>query len=184
MKILSFILSILGASAWIPYLIDYFKKHNRKIQAHVFDFSIYPNMQTANADYTQIQKGTIILLAVNLFIPLESYFVEEYEIKAYLKSGSVADAIILDGGFGSEPKEKFIKDEFNFNIHKGIINDTDNIRIIPIMLKEIDITDIDGIRQLNFTFKNCKRNKKLIITTEEFPIYNKNGFISKCLEER
>ena len=168
--------------ALVPLLVDSVKVKTRKISANVVDYKFITNAQASNFDDSEKEKGTILLLAVNLFVPYESFFVEEYEIVAKLKSGSLSKAIITDGNLTiyheSGKNAKFIMPlEHDFNLHKEIICERDNIRILEIMLVDTAIESIDSLENLRIVLKNRKVKKDILLKGKDFPNFNKMKFL-------
>lgn len=169
--------------ALVPLAAEHIKIKKRKIYANVVDYSIVTNATVSNYDNTEKANGTLLLLAVNLFVPYKSFFVERYEITAKLKSGTIAKAIITDGDLtihkNNRDVEFILPSDYNFNLHKEIICEKDNIRIFEIMLINSAITTKDDIDNLEFVFENKKCKKKLLLKTNELPNFNKMRFLSE-----
>lgn len=170
--------------ALVPLLVELIKRKCRKIYANIVDYNIITNAEVCNCYYTEKETGTLLLLAINLFVPYESFFVENYEINAKLKSGTVSRAIITDGGItihrnDGKDTEFIIPSDYNFNLHKEIICEQDNIRIFEIMLLDATVDTILDIDSIEFIFKNSKSKKIVTIGTEHFPKFNKMQFLSE-----
>lgn len=170
--------------ALVPLLVELIKRKCRKIYANIVDYNIITNAEVCNCYYTEKKTGTLLLLAINLFVPYESFFVENYEINAKLKSGTVSKAIITDGGItihrnDGKDTEFIIPSDYNFNLHKEIICEQDNIRIFEIMLLDATVDTILDIDSIEFIFKNSKSKKIVTIGTEHFPKFNKMQFLSE-----
>lgn len=169
--------------ALVPLVVEHIKIKNRQIYANVVDYSIVTNATVSNYDNTESATGTLLLLAVNLFVPHKSFFVETYEIAAQLKSGTVSRAIITDGSLtihkNNKDLEFILPSDYNFNLHKEIICESDNIRIFEIMLVNAAITSKDDIDNLKFVFKNSECKKSIVLKTKDFPNFNKMRFLSE-----
>ena len=180
------VLSILVAL--VPLIIDCIKVRKRTIFVNVVDYNIITNAKVSNCDNSESKEGTFLLLAANLFVPDKSFFVEEYEISATLKSGTVSKAMITDGTFtihnnNKKDVEFVVPSMYNFNLHKEIICEQDNIRIFQIMLLNSNIKGIDEISSINFSFKNKGCSKNITIETTPFPNFNKMKFLSEFEQE-
>lgn len=169
--------------AIVPFIADWIATKKRKIYANVVDYSIITDAEVSNYDNSAKLKGTIMLLAVNFFIPIKSFFVETYEITARLKSKTISKAIIIDGNltiYRGDIDIKFLMpSNYNFNLHKEIICEQDNIRILEIMFVDANIDNIDKIESIEFDFTNRKQTKTIIVKTKHFPKFNKMKFLSE-----
>ena len=169
--------------ALVPLAVEHIKIKKRKIYANVVDYSIVTNATVSNYNNTEKANGTLLLLAVNLFVPYKSFFVEKYEIKAKLKSGTISKAIITDGDLTIHKNNKDIEfilpSDYNFNLHKEIICEKDNVRTFEIMLVDSSITTKDDIDNLQFVFENRECKKSIVLKTENFPNFNKMKFLSE-----
>lgn len=170
--------------ALVPIFFEYFKIKHRKIYANVVDYYIIKNAQVCNCYDSEKETGALLLLAINLFVPHESFFVEKYEINARLTSGTISKAIITDGCLtihknDNKDAEIIIPSDYNFNLHKEIICEQDNIRIFEIMLLDSTVENISDVESIEFVFKNSKGKKIITIGTEHFPNFNKMKFLSE-----
>ncbi|MGN0524233.1 MAG: hypothetical protein ACI4XC_02735 [Eubacterium sp.] len=186
MEILTLILSIVGALAWLPHIVELIRKKCRNISANVVDYELITDSKAYNHNDTKSITGSIVLMAVNMFIPYESFFVEQYNITVNLKSGSKADSIIVDGDFTIHTDNGDIlfsvPDEYNFNLHKEIIHDKDNIRILKIMLKSTKINVVEEIESFEIVLKNKGDEKTVNIKLDDLPEFNKMNFLSNFKE--
>ena len=173
--------------ALVPFIADLIATKKRKIYVNVVDYSIVTDAEVSNYDNSAKQKGTLMLLAVNLFIPIKSFFVETYEITAKLKSGTTSKAIITDGSLtihrGDRDIDFSMPSNYNFNLHKEIICEQDNIRIFKIMFVDANIDNIDKIESIEFNFTNKKQTKTITVETKHFPKFNKMKFLSEFEED-
>ena len=165
----------------LPFVINLITNRSRKIYANIVDYSIVTNAVVSNYNDSEKLHGTLILLAVNLFIPFKSFFVEDYEITAKLKSGTASKAVIADGSLtihrGTRNMNFSIPSSYNFNLHKEIICEQDNIRIFEIMFVDASIVDIDNIEYIEFKFANKKQVKTITLESNHFPKFNKMKFL-------
>lgn len=168
--------------ALVPLVIKHIQVKRRKIYANVVDYNIITNAVVKSYDNSIEFRGTTLLLAVNYFVSNESYFAENYNITAYLKSGSTSKVVITDGTYtihiSDNKSVSFeIPSDYNFNLHKEIISEKDNIRVIPLMLVDTAIDKIDDIERIIFTFKNHRECKKVELNSNDFPTINKMKFL-------
>ena len=117
-------------------------------------------------------------------IPYKSFFVENYDISARLKSGVVVKAIITDGSLTIHRKNNIdiefgLPSEYNFNLHKEILSERDNIRIFEIMLIDSSVERIEDIECIIFEFKNSECKKRIVLNAKAFPDFNKARFLSE-----
>lgn len=185
MEELSLILSIIGALAWTPGIIKLIQIHRRKICSNIVDFDIITNAKTSSYDNKKHLNGTLVIIAANFFISDRSFFITNYDINVKLKSGTMSNAILFDGSVTvnrlSENERIFsLPKKYNLNLHKEIICEKDNIRILPLMLKNATINNIDEIEYVEMTFVNNRIKKTIRYDSKDFPDFNKGDFIANC----
>ena len=184
MEIASLILSIIAAGAWIPILIGFFTEKNRKVCANLVDYRIIESAKATDSTGKNKIQGTILSLGINFYIPKKSFFTSELEMKIKLKNNAETNCQLLDGSVGEQRTDGIYfytnPIEYNFNMHREIIAEKDNVRIIQIMAKNIEFSSIDEIEYVSFTLieRNIRRIKKQVtIYSKDFPIYNRMRFI-------
>lgn len=193
-EITTLILSIIGALAWIPSLIQlsiqligYIKKHKRKIKMNVVDIKDIGKATVGDAYKTREKDGTILLLAANVFVPKESYYSEDIEVTAFIETTGktqLRKGILIDGEIiiHSEKESKLlnIPEENNFNLHREIICESDNVRAFAFMFED-SVFSIRSIQKLEILFKG-KPNKKVVLHSYDFPVFNHMGYFAKHME--
>ncbi len=188
MAIWTLILSIIGALAWVPIVIEYIKIKNRKIQGSIVDFFCIYDTKLTSYDGKESKSGTLVLLLMNFFVAKESVYVNSIDATVTLTSGTTASVELIDGRItvdddSNNPIEEVcIPDDMNLNLHREIIAEKDNIRIVPLLLINTTISNFDEIDCFSLKFNKSKQSKNVIIKREQFPKFNKNSILRKYFE--
>lgn len=174
--------------AVLPLVANRIKIKHRRVFVNIVDHELITNASATTYDNSEQKKGTILIFAVNLFVPYESFFIEDYEITANLKSGTTSKGIITDGSFtihmrDGKDKAFSIPQEYNFNLHREIVSEKDNIRIVKIMFTDVNIVKIEDIKNIDFVFENNKEKKSITISGSHFPKFNKMKFLSNFMKD-
>lgn len=191
MELLALVISLVGAAAWIPAIVNWVGIKRRKIRGTIVDHRILENGEVYDSTRDQTEKGTILMLAINFFVSYESFFAKDYDINVRLKNGGDLKGILIDGKITEKSldggKGVFIcPQEYNFNLHREIIADRDNIRILPMMIKSANFSSVDEIEYIEFIFMNDMVGKKaakksVIFSSGDFPKFNHMRFIEDYL---
>lgn len=181
------ILSIVGAAAWIPLVIAHFSLKHRKLSATVVDYRIIENAFVSDSSGENKITGTILILAMNCFVTEKSLFAKDYKIKVFLKEDTQANGIVFDGDTKEryKGKEKILEipQEYNFNLHREIIHDKDNVRIFPLLFRNVAFDNIASIEKIVFKFKGNKETKKLVVEQKDIPVHNRMGLIWRFMKD-
>ncbi len=181
------LLAIIGAAAWIPALrINKQEKEekeeikNRAIEMSLFDFLLIDN--TSKETYPgNYYNGSLLLIAANLYIPDKSFFAKTCTIRIDFCNGDSQHGYIVDGTFrvlnGRDSKELNIPKEYNFNLHREIIHDKDNIRILAIAIPNREVQNMGNIDAIEFTFKDKHNEKHVVIASKDYPYINNSNFL-------
>ena len=189
---ITFVLSFIGALAWIPSIVQLvvqvFEKvsiHKRKIKMNIVDIQTLSSAKVTNAYNTKCLEGSILVLAVNMFIADVSFFANEVYGKVYIGTTGktvVKNACLVDGEivakFDVGEKILDIPDENNFNLHREIICEKDNVRVLPFMVEDVVNLSVRGIEKIEIIFEG-KEKKKVVIKNQDFPQFNHMGFLKK-----
>lgn len=182
-------LSIIGAAAWIPAILQYVESNkekqklaDRKIEMSVFDFAITTNVCKKNFQGDLIY-GSLLVLAVNLYVPDKSFFAKNSHICIKFRESNPRYAYIVDGNFemcnGKITRHLPIEQEYNFNLHREIIHDKDNLRTIAIFIPDKEISCCNRIDEIIFTLSDEKNDKTIVLTKADFPIINNSTFLDE-----
>ena len=184
------ILSVIGAAAWLPIIINPIINHFCKIQATVLDFKILTDGKSSCTLAQGEKKGTILLLVLNLFTEKMTIFARNISVKVKLNSGAILNTELLDysaitSNNDNGTESMFIvpaEQEFNVSrtIHKGI----DNIKYISMLVENASFSsakEIDEI-EINLYYSKKKKkifSKKIVLSISDFPTYNTSHLIRK-----
>lgn len=185
------IISIIGAAAWIPAIVQIIyslreKKEikNRIISMQLIDtevfngVSIYECRKAINSS----KSGSVVLLATNMFIPEKSFFVNSFSVKLKLCNiDEEINAKIL--GNVDLAKDEFkinsitIPNEYNFNLHREVICEKDNIRVFALFIENYKISSIRNIEEISFLLKGTDDTKTIIIDRFNKSTYKESSFL-------
>ena len=185
--VLSFIIGIIGAAAWIPTVVSYYKIKKRKIVGTIVDYRVIAEAEVENAEKTEKANGTILILGLNLFIAHESFFAHNCKIEVKLKdekkyNGKIVDGTLIEKSNGVRSPFSCPK-EYNFNLHREIIAEKDNVRIIPFIVENANFKSINEVQQISIVLENdsdgSKHSKTIVFSSENFPGFNHMKFIAE-----
>ena len=108
-------------------------------------------------------------------------------MKVYLNNNTSSEAEILDGPmYEKQGQENYVitcPNDYNFNLHREIVYDKDNIRIIPLLAKNISFDTIEQIDKIEIVLKNEILEKKIIIQNKDFPKLNRMVFFEQFVSK-
>ena len=144
------------------------------------------NGNISDSNYENKINGTILVLALNCFVSEKALFAKDYSIEACIKVTTKTTGIVFDGMVTEKENEikktLTIPDDYNFNLHREIVQDKDNVRIIPFLLKNVMFDDIKDVNYIKITLQGNKETKTLLIEQEDFPVYNRMGFLCRFVK--
>ena len=185
------VVAIIGAAAWIPTIVQIIysvqeKKEikNRTMSMQLIDtevfngVSIYECRKAINSS----KSGSVVLLATNMFIPEKSFFVNSFSVKLKLCNiDEEINAKIL--GNVDLAKDEFkinsitIPNEYNFNLHREVICEKDNIRVFALFIENYKISSIRNIEEISFVLKGTDDTKTIIIDRFNKSTYKESSFL-------
>lgn len=192
MELLALVISLVGAAAWIPAIVNLVQIKRRKVEGTIVDYRIIQDAKVEDSTRTKKEIGTILMLGINFFIADKSFFAKNYEINVSLSSGGKLKGIIVDGVLiEHNDNEEFLflnPLDFNFNLRREIVPDKDNIRIVSIMIQNANFDKIEQINEVEFIFKNEEKGKRKIVKSvifkkEDFPEFNRMRFIDNFFKK-
>ena len=166
------LLSLIGAAAWGPSLFELWLRlkeklaiRNRKIDVSTIDVC------SKTKEIDNEKSGFILLLMVNMFIPEKSFFIEKATANIRFCGNGHKKIKLIESSFISAVKKFdtpiFIPNEYNFNMHREIICERDNIRILAFEIDEIANSNVGNIEELELVFEGSEGKKKVVITGKE-----------------
>lgn len=191
------ILSVVGAAAWLPIVFSFILNCLRRIHVTVLDSRVLTNAFGVAAERKQKKKGTILLLATNMFIKNATFFAKKIFVDVQLKNGACLKTEILDfsgitsnNSDGTESTfDVSLKEEFN--ISRTLYPNEDNIKYIAVLVESANFSKVDEIEHINIrlcssrVFKNIFV-KRITIKPEDFPTFNSSHLIDnvECIHRR
>lgn len=183
---ITFILSLLGALAWVPILFvpvfDYF----RKMHIVPLDFRILTNAYGVSADKKLKKKGTILILVLNLFIRKTTIFSKKITAKVVLKNGTKLKTELLDFSTLTSNNDDGTKSSFivpegqEFNISRTVHADIDNLKYVSFLAENGAFETLEDIKEIELTLYFGKVFRKIVkISYEDFPKFNSVNLLDK-----
>lgn len=170
------VLAIIGAAAWIPILIEIILKVFRRIHCVYLDRHIVYNVTNTSFDNGRMSQSTgmVLILALNLFVYDKPYFPKDIKCEVKLKNNAVhkgiwRESVIQYTDMQNPPKmHRFIfPDQSNINFYRSLIPNTDNVRILPFFIENINMPSDDNIKSITLKFKGRILTKKIVIKHED-----------------
>ena len=182
------ILSVVGAAAWLPIVFSCLLNCFRKIHITILDSRVLTDAFCVAAERKQKKKGTILLLATNMFIKNATFFARKLFIDVKLINGACLKTEILDfSGIISNnydgTKSIFnVSAEYEFNISRTLRPNEDNIKYIAVLVESANFSKVDEIDQINIRLCSSRIfnkifAKRITIKLEDFPTFNSSHLI-------
>lgn len=182
MDIISLILSIIGAAAWIPIIINSAIEAFRKIHFVYLDRKIIPDVtetKIINGETIQ-KKGMNIIFGLNLFIYGKPYFPHKVSCEIVLKDGPVHKANSYEGTIRytdtiKQPNNIITNTKYvfvfplnvNININRAVHSNIDNIRILPFFIENLNLQSDGNIKYIKIKFKGRFLTKSIILNSND-----------------
>lgn len=184
------ILSIVGAAAWMPIILNPIFNYFRRVQATVLDARILTNGHTVSVGKREKKNGTILLIALNFFIRKATIFANHFDICVKLNNGASLRTENLDYSTLSSNNDNgtisdfFVPVESEFNISRTIHPNVDNIKYIAILVESASFSNLDEISEIEIRlyytkFKNKLLSKKIKLKSSDFPRFNSSHLIDE-----
>lgn len=190
MEMLTLLLSIVGASAWIPIIITPIIKSLRKVQANLLDFRVLTNGKGISVGKQKEKSGTIILMAINLFTKGIDYFPTHICAKVKLNSGTISNAELLDfstivSNNDNKTQSRYdVPINMEFNVSRTIQKNSDNIKCVSFLVEDASFTELSDIREIKIILHSGRIGKKTIkIHSSQFPVFNSTHILEKYEKE-
>lgn len=183
------ILSVVGASAWLPIIFSTIFNCLRRISATVLDFRILTNGKGVSVGKREKKNGTILIFVANFFIRKVPFFARKLSVKVRLKNGGKLNSEILDLSTITSNNDDgsvsgfSVPDEKEFNISRTIHADTDNIKYVAVLVESANFSKIHEIEEIEIRMyyynKKIKLlSKKVLLKIDDFPTFNSANLIS------
>lgn len=181
------ILSIIGAAAWIPVIFSPIINHFRRLQVTILDSRILTNAFVVSAGRKEQKNGTILMLALNLYINKVTIFAKNISAIITLKNGTELKSELLDFSTlkshnDDNTTSSFYPDrEVEFNISRTVHENVDNIKYVAFLVENGKFqSSIDDIKTIEIRLKCGKCfSKKSTVKNRDFPRFNSTRLIEK-----
>lgn len=186
------VIAVIGAAAWIPAIVQIIysvreknETKNRTISMQLIDTKAFYNVSIYECgNPTNLSKsGSVVLLATNIFIPEKSFFVDSYSIKLKINNIEklITAKIIGNVDIVKDNKQSnrlTIPIKYNFNLHREIICEKDNLRVFAVFVEEYSVMSDKNIEKIEFEFKGTEDTKIVTLDEESISTYVKCNFLS------
>ncbi len=184
-------ISIIGAAAWIPAIVQLYwavreKKEikGRKISMQIVDSKVFSNVSIEKFGKHRCYHdgSSVVLLATNIFIPEKSFFVDRLFVELKLVNTEekiipeiIGNAIITKNNMATNHLQ--IPIEYDFNLHREIICERDNIRLFALFIEDYDICSIENIENIVFKLKGSEGVKTINLNECDICLYKNSNVI-------
>ncbi len=186
-NIVTTVLSIIGAAAWLPVIFSPIINLFRKIQITLLDSRILTNAVGMSVGMKEKKNGTLLMLVLNIYINKLTIFAKNISAIVILKNGTKLKTELLDFSTlishnDNKTNSTFSIDrEVEFNISRTIYANVDNVKYVAFLVESRNFSSIDDIEKIEICLKIGKYfSKKSTITKDEFPKFNSTHLIEKC----
>ena len=179
----TFVLSVIGAAAWIPIAFVPIANHFRQIDANLFEFKVMTDCMLRPIGGTTYKRGVMVLMVVNMFIKNVDYYPVTVNAKIKLKNGDSHNAVLLDYSAITSvdygvPMRFNLPLHMEFNVSRTIRKNTDNVKCIALGIEGIEMLELNDVDEIIMEFNSDRINKKTVkISNTLFPLFNGTEFI-------
>lgn len=179
MTVWAFVLSVIGALAWVPIIITPIVNTFRKVHATLFEGRVLSNGKAIPAGKKEAKGGTILLLCLDVFSKGVDFFPTEISAQIVLKGKTVSNATLLDcstviANNDDGTKSRFkIPLDMEWNVSRSIHKNSDNIKIVAFLVENVAFNQLYDIDEIEIVLCSSKLFKKKIkIQNDQFPFFN------------
>lgn len=183
---ITLILGILGALAWLPIIGSAVIDHFRKLRIVPLDSYVLTNAEGISAGKKSKKTGTILMLALNLFIRKTTIFAKSILLTVELKNKTKLQAELLDFATLSSNNNDGTISTFEIpqgsglNSYRTIKADEDNLKFVAFLVESGSFQSIDDVEKLKFTIQyGAWFKKNVTVTSDEFPTFNSTKLLEK-----
>lgn len=183
---ITLILSVLGALAWIPIVGTAVIDHFRCLKIVPLDSRVLTNAQGISAGQKSKKSGTILMLALNVFIKKTTIFAKSISLMVILKNKTKLQAELLDFATLSSNNNDgttsvfVIPEGLELNSYRTIRADEDNLKFVAFLVESGTFQSIDDVEKLEISVKyGVWFKKKVTVTNGDFPRFNSTRLLEK-----
>lgn len=183
---ITLILSVLGALAWFPIIGSAVIDHFRKLRVVPLDSRVLTNAEGISAGKKSKKTGTILMLALNIFIKKTTIFAKSISLTVILKNKTKLQAELLDFATLSSNNNDgttsvfVIPEGLELNSYRTIRADEDNLKFVAFLVESGTFQSIDDVEKLKICVQyGVWFKKKVTITNEDFPRFNSTRLLEK-----
>ena len=182
------IASVVGAAAWIPIIIKPICNYFRKIHIAPLDIRILTNAFGVSANRKEKKQGSILLLALNIYIKELPLFARNISATVILKNGAKLKTELLDFSTLTSNNDDDTKSIFNIhisqelNITRTIHPNIDNIKYVSFLVESANFRKPEEIDIIKLSLGGNKwwNRKTVKISCDEFPTFNSTQMFNGC----
>jgi len=180
------VLSIIGAAAWIPFIVVPIINIFQKIHINLLEYRSLSNGLCRAINESQYRSGVIIMLVINMFIKNVDYYPEKVKTKIILKDKSEYNAELSDISNVNSANDDGTFSyfcppyELEFNVSRTIRKNIDNVKFISFFVEGINELNLIDIDTIVMEFYSGFLNKKVVvIDSDQFPSFNGTNIIKQ-----
>lgn len=185
-ELITLILSILGALAWIPIIGSAIIDHFRKLNIVPLDARVLTNAQGVSAGQKCKKNGTVLMLAINLFIRKTTLFAKTISLTVTLKNKTKLHTELLDFATLASNNDDGstsvfdLPDGSGLNSYRTIKADEDNLKFVAFLVESGHFESINDIETMKITIQYSRWFKKTVtLSSDEFPRFNSTRLLEK-----
>ena len=180
--------SFIGAAAWIPIIIKPICNYFRKIHIAPLDIRVLADAFGISANRKEKKHGTIIMLALNIYIKELPLFAENISSTVILKNGTKLKTELLDFSTLTSDNDDKTKSIYNIhisqelNITRTIHPNVDNIKYIAFLVENANFKSPEEINKIKLKLGKNRwwSVKKSTILYDSFPKFNSTHMFDGC----
>ena len=182
------IASIVGAAAWIPITFKPICNFFRHVHITPLDLRVLTEASATSAYNKEKKHGTIILLALNLYIKEVPLFAQKISASVILKNGTKLKTELLDFSTLTTNNDDNTKSIYQvpisqeLNITRSIHPYVDNIKYVSFLVENADFRKPEDINMIKLCLGSNKwwMTKKINISYCELPKFNSTHMLNAC----
>lgn len=193
--LLTLVLSIIGAGAWIPTIAGGVFTLCRKVHGTIIDAAFIYDMKLSRDQVLgpPMQKtGTVLIVAFNFFVYRKALLADDYDVEIRLKNGaSFLNPTTCDNNplirlKNGKSATYLFPPAYNLNISRLLVAEQDNIRIVPWLLEGLEQKEplkLDDVAEIRITFHSGRQHKTVRFTQCSQNKFSLPAFIVSFLKE-
>ena len=180
--------SFIGAAAWIPIIIKPICNYFRRVHIAPLDIRVLTDAFGVSANRKEKKIGTIILLALNIYIKESPLFAKNISSTVILKNGTKLKTELLDFSTLTSDNDDDTQSIFNIhmtqelNITRTIHPNVDNIKYVAFLVENANFKSPEEINKIKIRLGKNKwlGVKEATVLYDSFPKFNSTHMFDGC----